>query len=201
VTGFRHLGERVVHEGYIWKVVVADYAGPDGAAFQRDVVRSPGAVGVVPLLRTHGADSGDAPAGPLDGWSVVLVRQFRAAIGAEVVEIPAGMRDVAGEPPADTARRELIEEVGYDADELHPLTAFHSSVGMTDSTTHVFAAVGLRHVGDDRKGPEEAAMTTLVVPLGEAIDQVASGAITDAKTVIGLLLTERWLVGRSPRPR
>jgi 8-oxo-dGDP phosphatase len=184
VTGFEHRGERLVHQGHIWRVVVAEFSGPDGTVFRRDVVRSPGAVAVVPLL----------PSGA--GWSVVLVRQYRPAIGAEVVEIPAGMRDIDGEEPVVTARRELVEEVGYEADEIHPLTVFHPSVGMTDSTTHVFVAVGMRHVGDNRKGPEEAAMTTVVVPLADALDEVASGEITDAKTAIGLLLAERWLRGR-----
>ena len=186
MSGFRHLGERLVHQGHIWRVVVADFAGPDGVPFQRDIVRSPGAVAVVPLLRTSSS---------LD-WSVILVRQFRPAIGAEVVEIPAGMRDVEGEEPVVTARRELGEEVGYEADDVELLTCFHPSVGMTDSTTHVFVATGLRHVGDDRKGPEEAAMTTLVVPLRDALRQVAAGLITDAKTALGLLLTERWLERR-----
>ena len=197
MTGFEHRGERLVHQGYIWRVVVADFAAPDGSTFQRDVVRSPGAVAVVPLLRTAAVADGATTAGRgVEGWSVVLVRQFRPAIGAEVVEVPAGMRDVEGEEPAVTARRELVEEVGYDADHVELLTVFHPSVGMTDSTTHVFVATGLRHVGDDRKGPEEAAMTTLVVPLVDALDQVASGAITDAKTAIGLLLAERRLLGR-----
>ena len=193
MSGFRHLGERLVHQGHLWRVVVAEFAGPDGVPFQRDIVRSPGAVAVVPLLRPSAAPRGS---GSVADWSVILVRQFRPAIGAEVVEVPAGMRDVEGEAPVVTARRELVEEVGYEADVVEPLTCFHQSVGMTDSTTHVFVATGLRHVGDDRKGPEETAMTTLVVPLREALEQVAAGVITDAKTALGLLLTERWLERR-----
>ena len=85
-------------------------------------MRSPGAVGVVPILF-------DAEGKP----SVVLVRQYRAALDAELLEIPAGMRDVEGEPPEITARRELAEEVGLAAGRLELLTVFHNSAGMTDA--------------------------------------------------------------------
>ena len=85
-SGFRHLGDRQVHEGHIWRVVVADFESPDGRRFQRDIVRSPGAVAAVPLVF-------DAEGNP----SVVLVRQYRPAYDRELLEIPAGMRDVAGE--------------------------------------------------------------------------------------------------------
>jgi 8-oxo-dGDP phosphatase len=203
VSGFRHLGEEVRHQGYIWRVVVADFEGPDGQRFRRDIVRSPGAVGVVPLLDgvggvgdggLGGIGGGD---GGLDGPAVILVNQFRPAIGREIVEIPAGMRDIDGEPPIDTARRELIEEIGYDADIFEALTMMHPSVGMTDSTTHLFVATGLRFVGLDRKGPEEAMMTTMTMPLHEALARVADGRITDAKTALGLLLADRWLATRA----
>jgi len=188
VSGFRHLDEHVTHQGYIWRVVVAEFEGPDGQRFRRDIVRSRGAVAVVPLVDV-GSDVG-APA-------VILVNQFRPAIGREIVEIPAGMRDVDGELPIDTARRELIEEIGYDADVLEPLTMMHPSVGMTDSTTHLFVATGLRFVGDDRQGPEESAMTTTTIALPVALARVADGTITDAKTALGLLLADRWLARRA----
>ena len=107
------------------------------------------------------------------------------------------MRDVDGELPIDTARRELIEEIGYEADVLEPLTMMHPSVGMTDSTTHLFVATGLRFVGDDRQGPEESAMTTTTIALPVALARVADGTITDAKTALGLLLADRWLARRA----
>ena len=187
MSGFRHLDEQVSHQGYVWRVVVAEFEGPDGQRFRRDIVRSPGAVAVVPLV--------DSAAG-IDGPAVILVNQFRPAIGRDIVEIPAGMRDVDGEAPIETARRELIEEIGYDADVLAPLTMMHPSVGMTDSTMHLFVATGLRFVGSDRQGPEESAMTTMTVALPEALALVADGTITDAKTALGLLLADRWLARR-----
>jgi ADP-ribose pyrophosphatase len=70
---------------------------------------------------------------------------------------------------------------------------FHNSAGMTDAATHVFLATGLTPVPSSAHGPEEEAMVVLQMPLAEAVTEVARGAITDAKTVIGLLLTERRL--------
>jgi ADP-ribose pyrophosphatase len=174
---FRYLGEREVHKGRIWRVVVAQFEAPDGTPFERDVVRSPGAVGIVPIrFDVEGSAA------------VVLLRIYRPALDAEVIEIPAGMRDVAGEDPETTARRELREEVGMEADDVELLTVFHNSAGMTDATTHVYLASGLRAVGSDLQGPEEDAMTVFEIPLAEAVTQVMSGTITDAKTVIGVLL-------------
>jgi ADP-ribose pyrophosphatase len=180
--GFRPVGEREVHRGHIWRVVTATFAAPDGTTFERDVVRSPGAVGIVPIL----FDPEGTP-------SVVLLRQYRPALDAEIIEIPAGMRDVDGEPPDATARRELAEEVGLAAGRLEPLTVFHNSAGMTDATTHVFLATDLTSVPAQAHGPEEEAMAVLQMPLSEAIEDVERGVITDAKTIIGLLLTERRL--------
>jgi ADP-ribose pyrophosphatase len=157
--------------------VVGTFTGPDATTFERDVVRSPGAVGVVPIV--FDAEGSAA---------VVLLRIYRPALDAELIEIPAGMRDVPDEPPETTARRELREEVGMEADDVELLTVFHNSPGMTDATTHVFLANGLRRVGSDLQGPEEEAMTVFELPLAEARAGVMSGTITDAKTVIGVLL-------------
>lgn len=182
MTGFRHVGDHLVHRGYIWNVVQASFVGPDGEHFQRDIVRSPGAVGVVPVRF-------DAEGNPF----VVLVRQYRAAFDDHVIEIPAGMRDIEGEDPEVTANRELAEEVGLVADELTLLTRFMPSAGMTDSVLHLYLGTGLREVARQTHGPEEDAMEILVVPLAEAVEQVLAGEIRDAKTVIGMLMVERRL--------
>lgn len=182
MTEFRRTGESVVHEGYIWNVVVADFEGPDGLRFQRDVVRSPGAVGVVPL-------EFDAEGQAL----LTLVRQYRAAFEDELVEVPAGMRDVVGEPPEETARRELAEEVGLVAERLEMLGEIQPSPGMTDATTVLFVATGLSHGESDAQGPEEESMELLRLPLAEAVAMVDDGRIRDAKTVASILWLERRL--------
>lgn len=180
MTGFERLTEDVVHQGYIWRVATARFRAPDGEEFVRDVVRSPGAVGVVPVW----VDAEGTP-------SVVLIRQYRAPYEELVVEIPAGMRDVPGEPPELTARRELIEEVGMEAEELIHLLDMYPSPAMTDSVTTVYLATGLRQVGRDLHGPEERHMEVLHLTLAAALDAVVRGEIRDAKTVAGILLAER----------
>src|SRR5205085_1055929 len=96
LSGFRKRSERVVHRGPLITVAVGTFESPDGSTFERDIVHHPGAVSVVPVV-----DGGE---------SVLLVRQYRAAVDGALPEIPAGKRDIAGEPPEQTARRELIEE-------------------------------------------------------------------------------------------
>jgi len=181
LPSFRHLGDRLVHRGYIWNVAVATFEAPDGELFERDVIRSPGAVGVVPLLFEDGVPT------------VVFVRQSRGPVDRFVLEVPAGMRDVADEPLEETAQRELIEEAGLSAGRLDYLTHFYSSVGMTDSILHVYLATDLTSVEQDLHGPEESHMEVLRLPLAEAVEMVARGEINDAKTVIGLLLVDRRL--------
>jgi 8-oxo-dGTP pyrophosphatase MutT (NUDIX family) len=184
VSGFRHLGDALVHQGYIWHVAVGSFEAPDGSRFERDIVRSPGAVAAVPLIFDA---EGNA--------SVVFVRQYRAPYDTFVLEIPAGMRDVADEPTETTAARELIEEVGLRAGRLEPLTQFYPSAGMTDSVLHLFVATDLTVVPPQPHGPEEQHLEVVHIPLGEALAMVDRGEIRDAKTIIGLLLVARRLVG------
>ncbi len=182
MTGFRHVSDRQVHAGHIWNVVVGTFAAPDGSAFERDIVRSPGAVAAVPL-------SFDAEGNP----SVVLVRQYRAPYDDYVLEIPAGMRDVQDEPTTTTAERELIEEVGLRAGHLEELTQFYPSAGMTDSVLHLFVATELTQVGQELHGPEEENLEVLHLPLETALAMIDDGEIRDAKTIIGLLMVARRL--------
>lgn len=180
--GFRHLGDRLVHQGHIWHVAVAGFEAPDGERFERDVVRSPGAVGAVPLVF-------DAEGNP----SVVLVRQYRPAFGRMVLEIPAGMRDVPGEPTEVTAARELVEEVGLRAARLDHLVDFYPSAGMTDSILYLYLATELSPVERTTHGPEEAHSEVIHLPLTDALAMITNGEIHDAKTIIGLLLVDRAL--------
>ena len=182
MADFRHLRDTDVHEGHVWKVVVADFEAPDGTSFRRDIVRSPGSVAVVPLVF-------DAEGQP----SVVLVEQYRPAYERDVIEIPAGMRDVADEPPEQTGRRELIEEAGLRAGEMAHLLDMLPSPGMTDSVCTIFLATDCTPAEHDRQGPEEEAMRLVHVPLDDALAMIDRGEINDAKTVAGLLATDRRL--------
>ena len=172
----------MVHQGHVWHVAVAEFEAPDGSTFRRDIVRSPGAVGVVPIVF-------DAEGNP----SVVVVRQYRPPYDRAIIEIPAGMRDVEGEDTADVARRELAEEAGLAAGRVELLTEIYPSPGMTDSVTSLYVATDCTPVPHDRHGPEEEHMDLLHLPLGDALEMVLRGDIKDAKSVVGLLLTERRL--------
>ena len=190
MTGtFRRRSDTVLHTGYVWNLALAEFEAPDGSTFTRDIVRSPGAVGVLPLVF-------DAEGNP----SVVLVSQYRPPYERTVIEIPAGMRDVDGEETAEVARRELVEEAGLAAGQLDLLTEILPSPGMTDSVTTLYLATDCRPVPHDRHGPEEEHMTLLHLPLGDALAMVERGEIADAKSVVALLMTERRLQLSDHRP-
>lgn len=182
MAGFRRIAESLVHQAYVWHVATAEFEAPDGRRFHRDIVRSPGAVGVVPLVF-------DAEGNP----SIVLVSQYRPAYDKIVIEIPAGMRDVDGEDTAAVARRELIEEAGLSPGRLDLLVEQYPSPGMTDSVMTIYLATECTPVPTDRQGPEEEHMEVLHLPLCDALAMIDSGEIQDSKTVSGLLLTERRL--------
>jgi len=175
-SGFTRLDEAELARGYRFRMVRARFRAPSGEEFEREVVRHPGAVGVVPL---H------------DDGTVTLVRQYRPALDVVLLEIPAGLRDVAGEADERTAERELEEEAGLRADRLELLTVFHNSPGLTDENVAIYCARGLHEVPHDRQGIEEQSMTVERIELPEALAMVDDGRITDAKTVIGLVLAVR----------
>ncbi len=168
--GFNKTAEREVYAGEVIRVLQASFTAPDGERFERDVVRHLGAVAVVAL----------------DGDEVILVRQYRSAVEQHLLEIPAGRRDVPGEAPEATARRELIEEAGLDCEHIHRLGSFYNSPGFCDELTHLFVATGLSAVPNDPDGAEEKWMSVTRVALADVADMIESGRIIDAKTVIGL---------------
>jgi len=189
-TGFARIGERQVHQGHVWRVVVAEFEAPDGHRFERDIVRSPGAVGIVPLLFDA---EGSA--------SIVFLRQYRPPYERALIEIPAGMRDVAGEPTETTARRELGEEAGLEATRLDLLVELYPSPGLTDSVTTIYLASGCTPTERSLQGPEEEHSDVLHVPLDEAVAMIERGEISDAKTVAGVLLTARRIAAGDRAPR
>jgi 8-oxo-dGTP pyrophosphatase MutT (NUDIX family) len=179
LSTFRKLAERIVFTGSLVSVGQATFEGPDGDTFERDVVHHPGAVDVVPLLD--------------DGRTVVLVRQYRAAVDGVVLEIPAGKRDVDGEAPDVTAARELEEEIGMRAGRLELLAEFLNSPGFCDEHSYVFLARDLTPCDSSLQGVEEQHMTIEHVSLDDVPALIAAGELQDAKSIIGLLLTRERL--------
>jgi ADP-ribose pyrophosphatase len=178
--GFRRLDESELYRGTVVTVARGRFQAPDGSTFERDVVHHPGAVAVVPVIRPQSGE-------------VVLVRQYRAPVDRHLLELPAGKRDVTAEPPADTARRELIEEVGLRAGRLELLAEFYNSPGFCDEHSFVYLALDLSPADKDAQGIEEQHMTLELIELDDVPALIRSGAIIDAKTIIGLTLARNAL--------
>jgi 8-oxo-dGTP pyrophosphatase MutT (NUDIX family) len=181
--GFRHLGDTVRHRGWRIALVEASFESPEGTPFTRDVVRHPGAVAVVPVTAQG---------------TVLLVRQYRGSLDTELLEIPAGTRDVEDEPPEITAGRELEEEVGVRARDIRRLVATANTPGFSDQISILYLATGLEPVPTGRHGEEERHMEVVEIPLAEAIAMIGSGEIVDAETIIGLLLARDALAAPGP---
>ncbi|MCL4422127.1 MAG: NUDIX hydrolase [Actinobacteria bacterium] len=179
--GFRCTGSERRFRGAVISVDELSIEGPEGERLTREVVRHPGAVAAVALL--------EGP-GPL---KVLLVRQFRSAAGEYLLELPAGKRDVKGEPPRETMRRELIEEIGMNPSELVELATFWTTPGFTDERCTVFLASGLQECGTDRQGAEERYMEVVEVLMDDLAGLIASGELADAKSIAGLCLAQAAL--------
>jgi 8-oxo-dGTP pyrophosphatase MutT (NUDIX family) len=176
---FRVVGSETLCDAGFLSVSRLRVADAAGGEFDRHVVHHPGAVVVVPVI------DGDA----------VLVRQWRVATGRELLEVPAGKRDVDGETPEATANRELEEEIGYRAGRLDPLCEFYNSPGFCDEYTYLFLATELEARTRAAVSAEEAAMTIERIPLERVDALITAGELVDAKSIIGLLLARQFLRG------
>ena len=174
---FEKLGERPIYTGYVIDVVVGEFEAPNGERLERDIVHHPGAVSVVAL----------------DGDQVILVRQFRAALNMYLLELPAGKRDVDGEPPEVTARRELEEVVGMAAGSMVEIAQFYNSVGFSDEHSFIYLATELEPVETSVDGVEEEFMSIERYSLEECHALIDANEITDGKTIIGLLRAAEYL--------
>ena len=161
-------GERVF-DGALLKVHRDEVRLPDGGRGAREYIRHPGAVAIVPLF---------------DDGRVLLERQFRYPNRRVFIEIPAGKLE-PGEPPLDTARRELLEETGYSAGDWSRLGVIHTAIAYTDEAIQLYLARNLTQ-GSSKLDQGEF-LETFTVPFEEAIAMVRDGRITDAKSVAGLL--------------
>jgi len=162
------------YEGRLVKVRVDTVSLPSGRETTREVVAHPGAVAIVPLHE--------------DG-TVSLVRQWRQAAGQVLLEIPAGTLE-PGEEPAACALRELVEEVGLRAAKLTHLFSSYLAPGYSTELLHTFLATELK---PEQARPEaDEAIEAVRLPLAEATAMVLRGELSDAKTICGLLLAERY---------
>ena len=175
-----------IYEGRVIRLEKDTVAMPGGGVGVREVVRHIGAVCIAAVD---------------DDGRVVLVRQYRHPVRGYLWELPAGLRDADGEPPLETAKRELAEEVGLAAERWSLLVTSYSTPGFCDEQVLVYLAEGLSAV-DRPEGftveHEELDMTVERVPLDDAIQRVFDGGIRNASAVIGLLAAAR---ARASAPR
>jgi 8-oxo-dGTP pyrophosphatase MutT (NUDIX family) len=172
---FERLDSRTVFDGRILDVRVERFRYADGEESEREIVRHDGAAAVVAV----------------DGEHLWLVRQPREPVeDPDSLELPAGRLDVDGEDPLAAAQRELAEEIGKRSDHWEHLTTYRSSVGFTDEVVHIYLATGVEDDPEAEPAADENERIEVVqwplARLGELAD-----CLTDAKTLIGVLLLER----------
>jgi 8-oxo-dGTP pyrophosphatase MutT (NUDIX family) len=171
---FERISAEVEWEGRFIRVGTERFRYPDGTEVTRDKVWHPGAVGIVAL----------------DDRYVWLTRQPREVVGATAsLEIPAGKLDVPGEPPIETAKRELAEEIGKRAEHWEELLAFYTSPGIGDERLWLYLATG---IGDAPHADADEDERIEIVPWPlEQLDQ-AIAQCEDGKSLIALM----WLAAR-----
>ena len=171
-----------IYTGRVISLDVDKVRFPDGTTGELEIIRHPGASAVVPFLTDPaGADP-----------QILLLRQYRYAVGGYLREIPAGRLEM-GELPEACARRELLEETGCSAKSLMLLTSMFTTPGFTDERIHLFLASGLTR-GEAHREPDEF-MEVETISLSDALAMVKRGEIQDAKTALGLLFAAGFHAG------
>lgn len=174
--------ERTISSTHPWtgrriNVRIDEVERADGRRTTREIVEHPGAVAILAW----------------DGERVAMVRQWRHATGEILLEIPAGTLE-PDEPPAETARRELAEEVGLAAERWEEGPRFYTAPGFCTELMHLYLATGLSDATAEADEDEE--LEPLWMTLGDALAAIDDGRMRDAKTIAGV----GWLARRLPLP-
>ncbi|WP_243077264.1 NUDIX hydrolase [Microbacterium sp. SS28] len=165
-------GSDLVYEGRVWDVRNDTFRYND-EDLVRQYVDHPGAAAIVAID---------------DDGRVLLIQQYRHPIRHRDWEIPAGLLDVAGESPLETAKRELVEEADLEADDWQELVSIFTTPGGNDEVVHVFLARGLRPVGEAHaREAEEADIRVEWVPLTDAVSGVLAGRLRNGILSVGVL--------------
>ena len=165
----------VLHRGRVFQLVRENVTLDNGTTTDLDFIEHPGAAAIVALTAEN---------------DVVLVRQYRHALGRYIWEIPAGTLD-PGEPVLDCAQRELTEETGYVAEQWRKLGEITPVPGYSDERVHLFLASGLSAAAQRLDADE--VLEAHRRPLAEANAMIARGELQDAKSICALLLAQKWL--------
>jgi 8-oxo-dGTP pyrophosphatase MutT (NUDIX family) len=175
---FERIGSETVFQGRILTVTNDTFRYANGKTADREIVRTSGAVAIVALDDEH----------------LWLVRQPREAVDdVDSLEIPAGRLDVDGEELLLAGQRELAEEIGQQAERWTHLKSYRTSVGFTDEVVHIYLAEDLSPVAGQHDSGEDERIEIVCWPLTD-LDGVID-AVSDSKTLIGLLLLQARLRG------
>lgn len=174
----RAMKEKLIRREYVFRgriiKVRLDHVELDGVRTTREIVEHPGAVVIVALD---------------DAQRVLLVRQYRQAVEREMLELPAGTLDKAGENPDAAAKRELEEETGFRAQQWEFVTRFNPSPGVNSEEMYLYLA---RELSEAKQATEEdESIGVERMALADAVAMIERGEIRDAKTIVGLLLIAR----------
>jgi ADP-ribose pyrophosphatase len=168
------VSSRLAYDGGLIKVKRDEVRLPDGNPAWREYVIHPGAVMMLAFVRED---------------TILLERQYRYPKHRHFIELPAGKLE-RGEEPLATARRELIEECGYEARDWWHITTIDPSIGYSDEVIHLYGARDLHHVGAQLDVGEH--LETFEAKISDALEWVRDGIITDTKTAFGLLWWDKW---------
>ena len=168
-----------IYKGRIVNLNLETVTLPNGATVELEIIHHPGAAAVVPMK---------------DDRTVVLIRQYRHAIGGYIYEIPAGKLH-PGEDPRECAQRELEEEIGYKAGRLDQVTSAYTTPGFTDEVIHIYKATQLQR-GTQNLGHDEV-LEIAEFPLEKTITMIRDGVIKDAKTIVGLQCVYLQILGEN----
>ena len=177
-----------IYAGKVMAVRRDEVRMPGGGTAVREIMEHPGAVAIAAL------DADDR---------LMLIYQYRHAVRRRLWEMPAGLLDHAGEDPLETARRELLEEVGLEAAEWSVLIDVVSSPGFSEEAVRVYLATGLRDVGrpHSEADDEEADLETHWVALADAVAMVFDGTLVNSSCLAGVLAVHAVRTGAAhPRP-
>lgn len=183
----RVVESKILHRGRYLTFRVDTIERADGSRGTREIAGHPGAVAILAI------DAEDR---------VLLVRQYRVAVGESLLEIPAGTLDVAGdgtvEDPDLAARRELEEETGMRAGSWRKVARFYTAPGFTSELMHLYLATDLRAADGDRLGPDDDEHLLLErMPVMAAVAAAEGGELADAKSLVALLWLARQRAGTS----
>ncbi len=151
------------------EIVEEEVKYPSGKKFRKKFVKHPGSVLIIPFI---------------DKDRIILLKQYRYTLKKYIYELPAGTIE-SGETPEECARRELIEETGYDAKYIRKVFELYIAPGYSDEVMHVFLAKDLTHVHSKRDEDEEIILE--VRRIDEILDMIRLGTIRDSKTIASLL--------------